>query len=235
MSPVDEPGLRARLVKAVHGVRQTDPDPPYEVELARFLESKYDRGELIELYARFAQGRREFEMLMRRALWRAAAKRCGNGLRVEPGVGFTHLETFEIGDGVFIGSQAYLQGRYDGTFVIGDRVWIGPQAYFDARALVIENDVGWGPGAKVLGSAHTGLPVDLPIIQTDLEIKPVCIGAEADVGVNAVILPGVSVGRGAIIGAGAVVTQNAEPFSVVAGVPAKFVRWRDGYTPPAQR
>ena len=103
----------------------------------------------------------------------------------------------------------------------------GPQSYFDARDLVIGEHVGWGPGAKVLGSEHTGIPADVPIIATDLEIRPVRIGAWADIGVNAVILPGVTVGKGAIVGAGAVVTQDVEPFSVVAGVPARLLRRRD--------
>ena len=54
------------------------------------------------------------------------------------------------------------------------------------------------------------------------------IGAWADIGVNAVILPGVTVGKGAIVGAGAVVTHDVEPFSIVAGVPARLLRRRDG-------
>ena len=87
-------------------------------------------------------------------------------------------------------------------------MWIGPGSYFDARDLVLEDYVGWGPGAKVLGSTHTGLPVDVPIIQTDLEIRPVRIRAWADIGTNAVMLPGVTVGKGAIVGAGAVVDQG---------------------------
>ena len=45
-----------------------------------------------------------------------------------------------------------IQGRYDGKCKIGNHVWIGPHAYFDARDLVLEDYVGWGPGAKVLGS-----------------------------------------------------------------------------------
>jgi acetyltransferase-like isoleucine patch superfamily enzyme len=70
------------------------------------------------------------------------------------------------------------------------------------------------------------VPADVPIIETDLEIRPVRIGAWADIGVNAIILPGVTVGKGAIVGAGAVVTGDVEPFSVVAGVPARFLRRR---------
>jgi len=127
---------------------------------------------------------------MRRCIWRAAARRCGHGLQVASRVGFKHLETFQLGDSVFIGAQAYIQGRFDGTTIIGNYVWIGPQAYMDARDLILGDYVGWGPGAKVLGSAHTGLPADVPIVLTDLEIKPVRIGAWADIGTNATILPG---------------------------------------------
>jgi acetyltransferase-like isoleucine patch superfamily enzyme len=68
----------------------------------------------------------------------------------------------------------------------------------------------------------------VPIVHTDLEIKPVRVEAWADIGTNATILPGVTIGRGAIVGAGAVVTQDVAPFSIVAGVPARFLRWREG-------
>ncbi|MPZ20452.1 MAG: N-acetyltransferase [Luteitalea sp.] len=218
----------SRIVRAVHGLRQTRPDPPFEIGLSESLKSSYDVAGLVELYGRFAMGEGPVDLLMRRCIWRAAARRCGHGLQVASGVGFKHLETFELGDGVFVGAQAYIQGRFDGTTVIGSHVWIGPQAYFDARDLVIEDYVGWGPGAKVLGSAHTGLPADVPIVQTDLEVKPVRIGAWADIGTNATVLPGVTIGRGAIVGAGAVVSRDVDPFAIVAGVPARFMRWREG-------
>jgi galactoside O-acetyltransferase len=217
-----------RIVPSVHGRQPKPSDPAFESGLAEALRTEYGPGGLVELYARFANGDGYTDALMRRAIWSAAARRCGPGLRIGSGAGFKHLETFEIGDGVFIGAQAYIQGRYDGTCVIGNNVWIGPQAYFDARDLVLEDYVGWGPGAKVLGSAHTGFPADIPVVGTDLEIKPVRIRAWADIGTNAVILPGVTVGKGAIVGAGAVVTSDVEPFSIVAGVPAKFLRWRPG-------
>ena len=215
-----------RVVKAVHGCEQPAADPAFEVELAAALRAQYGYQQLVDLYTRFADGEGYVDVTMRRAIWRAAARAVGHGLVVGPGVAFKHLDRFEFGSRVFIGAQAYLQGRFDGTCVIGDQVWIGPQAYLDARDLVLEDYVGWGPGAKVLGSVHTGLPVDVPIVQTDLEIKPVRIEAWADIGMNAVVLPGVTVGRGAIVGAGAVVTKDVPPFAVVAGVPARVIGTR---------
>lgn len=228
---MDKSGQVSRAVAAVHGRQETKPDAQFIVGMSEHLRSTMNRDALLDLYSRFSTGLGAFDATMRGILWRALCKSCGNGLRAESGAGFKHPETMEIGSGVFIGTGAFIQGRFDGTCKIGNRVWIGPHSYFDARALVIEDNVGWGPGAKVLGSAHTGLPIDVPIIQTDLEIKPVRIGEEADIGVNAVILPGVTIGKGSIVGAGAVVTTDVEPYSIVAGVPAKFIRWRDGYKP----
>ena len=218
-----------RTVEAVHGRRTVVADPPFERELADAMRGRYEPRALMELYGRFAHGEGEFDAMMRRAAWRALARGFGDGVQIGRGVLCRHPETFEIGSGVFLGDQAVLQGRFDGRCVIADHVWIGPQSYFDARDLVIEEYVGWGPGAKVLGSMHTGMPADVPIIQTDLAIRPVRIGAWSDIGVNAVVLPGVTIGKGAIVGAGAVVTRDVPPFAIVAGVPARFVRWRPGH------
>jgi acetyltransferase-like isoleucine patch superfamily enzyme len=222
---------QSRTVASVHGKQEVQPDPLFELDLSRHLKSNYSREALAEQYSRFANGDGELDSLMRRTIWRAVVRKFGNRVRIGSAVGFKHLETFEIGEGVFIGAQTYIQGRFDGTTKIGNHVWIGPQAYFDARNLILEDHVGWGPGAKVLGSAHTGLPIDRPIIGTDLEIKPVRVEAWADIGTGAVLLPGVTVGKGSIVGAGAVVTKDVPPFAIVAGVPAKFLRWRPGYKP----
>jgi acetyltransferase-like isoleucine patch superfamily enzyme len=217
------------IVNAVHGLREVSPDPDFQTGLVEHLRRQFDHAGLLELYARFALGDGDFDTLMRRTIWHALARRVGHGLSVGSGVGFKHMETFEVGAGVFIGAQTYIQGRINGRCVIGDHVWIGPQCYFDARDLIVEEYVGWGPGAKVLGSTHVGSPVEIPIIQTDLEIKQVKVEAWADIGVNAVILPGITVGKGSIIGAGAVVTEDVPPFAIVAGVPAKLLRWREGH------
>lgn len=222
------PEREARRVPAVHAARSVEPDPPFELGLAEYLRGQYGPEGLVELYGRFVAGEGDLDARMRRAIWRALAREFGHGVRIGSGARFLHPETFRIGGGVFLGAQTYVQGRLEGRCVIGDHAWIGPGSYLDARDLVIEEYVGWGPGAKVLGSTHTGAPVDVPVIATELEIRPVRIEAWADVGVNAVVLPGVTVGRGSLVGAGAVVTADVAPFSVVAGVPARFVRWRDG-------
>jgi len=217
----------ARTVPAVHGQRQIVPDPPHERELAAHLRAS-DRDAVLALYGRFVDGETPFDAMMRRVLWNALAKRAGDGLRVERGARFRHIETFELGSGVFVGEGAFIQGRIGGTCVIGDRTWVGPQTFLDARDLVVEPSVGLGPGVRILGSVHTGSPSDKPIIETDLEIRPVRIGAGADVGVNAVLMPGVTVGQGAMIGAGAVVTKDVPAFAVAAGVPAVVLRLREG-------
>lgn len=223
MSSNHVPG--ARVVKAVHGGRRT-PSDECVAPLVVWLRAKYGYDELLELYGRFMNGPGRFDTLMREAIWRAAAAQAGDGLRVGTGATFMHLDRCSIGSQVFIGANSVLQGRFDGRCEIGDHTWIGPQAYMDARDLVIEEYVGWGPGAKILGSTHVGLPLDVPIIQTDLRIAPVRIEAWADVGTGAVILPGVTIGRGSIIGAGAVVTRDVPPFSIAAGVPAKVIGQR---------
>ncbi len=228
------PVSESRRLAAVHGRKRAEADPPFEVGLSQMLAEHYAPPALVEHYGRFSNGDGELESVMRRAIWRAVARRFGNAVQIGTGVGFKHLETFEIGDGVFIGAQAYIQGRFDGTTRIGDHVWIGPQAYFDARHLILEDYVGWGPGAKVLGSSHTGLPVEQPVIQTDLEVCPVRVRAGADIGTGAILLPGVTIGKGSIIGAGSVVTHDVPDFAIFAGIPARFLRWRDGSHVPKE-
>jgi acetyltransferase-like isoleucine patch superfamily enzyme len=228
------PASESRRVPAVHGQKRADADPPFELDLSRMLAKHYAPSVLVEQYGRFTTSDGELDSVMRRAIWRAVARRFGNSVQIGTGVGFKHLETFEIGDGVFIGDHTYIQGRFDGRTRIGNHVWIGPQAYFDARDLILEDYVGWGPGAKVLGSVHSGIPVEMPVIQTDLEVRPVRVRTGADIGTGAILLPGVTIGVGSIIGAGAVVTCDVPDYAIFAGIPARFMRWRTGPNAPQE-
>ena len=67
-----------RIVPAVHGRREARQDPDFELGLAESLKESYGLGGLIELYARFATSDGPLDGLMRRCIWRAAARRCGH-------------------------------------------------------------------------------------------------------------------------------------------------------------
>ncbi len=82
----------------------------------------------MELSTRFTLGESDFNVLMRRIICRAIACKFGHGVHIGSSVGFKHLETFEIGNQVFIGSQTYIQGRFDGKCIIGNSVWIETRA-----------------------------------------------------------------------------------------------------------
>lgn len=216
----------SKSIAAVHGLRGVVDDPQFEDGLVKWLRESYGATGLADVYSRFSLGDGPLDSMMRRIMWKIGASRCGAGLQVGSQASFKHLETFDIGSNVYIGTGASIHGRVGGNCKIGDQVWIGPHAFLDARDLELGNHVGWGPGAKVLGSEHTGIPFSMPIIATDLEIKPVRVGAGADIGTNATILPGVTIGEGAIIGAGAVVTTDIPAFAIAAGVPARVLRFR---------
>lgn len=215
-----------RTVAAAFGLATVKEDPVWEWEYAAHLKSTYTPAELAATFSRYRGDEAPIEVQLRRILFRAMCRQAGHGLRVEPEVMLKHPETMEFGDSVFVGAHTMIQGRYDGSCCIGNHVWIGPHAYFDARNLILEDYVGWGPGAKVLGSAHTGDPVDVPIIATALEIEQVFVGYGADIGTNATILPGVRVGAHSIVGAGSVVTRDVPEYAVVAGSPARVIRYR---------
>ena len=227
---MDKPSQRIGRLSPAQHARNDETTSHEEILHAERLRAENSLDDLLELYGRYVGGLGPRDAAMRGILWRAMTKSCGTNLRVGAWAFFRNIETFEVGNHVYIGPQCYIQGMHDGHCVIGDHVWVGPQAFLDARDIELHEYVGWGPGARSIESQHTGQPIDTPIIQTDLEIKPVRIGAGADIGTGAIILPGVTVGRGAIVGAGAVVSRDVAPFAVVAGVPARFLHWRKGFS-----
>ena len=93
-----DPENRPRTIPAVHGIRQVEADPIAELELSNYLRETCASSSLLEQYSRFAIGDGTIDGLMRRAIWRCLARSFGKGVRIGSGVGFKHLETFEIGD-----------------------------------------------------------------------------------------------------------------------------------------
>ena len=166
-----------------------------------------------------SHGTGEFEPSQFRAL--------GEGCVFERGVMVFHPENISLGDDVYVGHQAILKGYYRNEMVIGAHTWIGQMCFFhSAGGLRIGERVGIGPGVRIITSTHAEAGRDVPVLFSPVEMAEVVIEDDCDLGVNSVILPGVRVGRGAVVGAGAVVTADVPPFAVVAGVPARVLRMR---------
>lgn len=215
-----------KLVKAVQGNRKVTADPGYEAGLAKDLKSKYGQPQLLQIYSQYQQEDSDFAKMMRRILLKAMCRKVGNGVVVSTNVKLWHPETMVFGDCVFIGANTTLQGRIGGSFTVGSFTWIGPHCFLDVRDMRIGKYAGIGPGVKTVGSQHTGIPVNRPIIKTDLLIKTIAIKDEADIGSGTVILPGVTIGKGCIIGANAVVNRSIPDYRVAVGVPAKPIKNR---------
>lgn len=152
---------------------------------------------------------------------------CGEGCVFEPEVLVFHPENVFLGRDVYVGHRAILKGYHDGTMRIGDGTWIGQTCFFhSAGGITIGTNVGIGPAVKILTSTHAEAGRETPILRSPIVRAPVVIEDDADLGVGAIVLPGVTIGRGAQVGAGAVVTSDVPAYGVVAGVPAKLLRLR---------
>jgi len=148
--------------------------------------------------------------------------RLGTGVVFETGVLVFHPENIEIGNDVYVGHQTILKGYHLNRMIIGDGTWIGQQCFLhSAGGLTIGRSVGIGPGVRIVTSAHRLDQRDRPILGSDVQFAPVVIEDDADLGVGAVLLPGVRIGRGVQVGAGAVVTSDVADYAIVAGVPAR--------------
>jgi len=148
----------------------------------------------------------------------------GDNVVIEQGVLVFKPEKIRIGANVYIGHYAILRGYDRSEMVIGDDTWIGQFCYINsAGGIKIGSKVGIGPCVKIMTSRHGEEGRDVPVLLCDLEFAPVTLEDETDIGIGAIILPGVTIGRGAIVGAGAVVTRDVEPYSIVAGVPARKI------------
>lgn len=151
----------------------------------------------------------------------------GEHVVFEAGVLVFHPENIAIGSHVYIGHYTILKGYYKNNMQIGDGTWIGQQCFLhSAGGMSIGKNVGIGPGVKIITSFHTDEGIYKPILHSAIEFAPVTIADDCDIGVGTVILPGVTIGKGTQVGAGAVVSKDLPAYSVAAGVPARVLRSR---------
>jgi acetyltransferase-like isoleucine patch superfamily enzyme len=136
-----------------------------------------------------------------------------------------------IGNGVFLGSGCWLQALPDGenntvAISIGNGTSIAGSCVISAvRSVLLEEHVLLARNVYISDHIHEYEKTDLPILAQGVsKVKPVRIKRGAWLGQNVVICPGVTIGRGAVIGANSVVNQDIPDFSVAVGSPARVIK-----------
>ena len=114
------------------------------------------------------------------------------------------------------------------NIVIGDHCFIGAGCEFNISAgIVLGNDCLIGAGTRFIDHNHA-IALERPMRVQACTESAIRIGSDVWLGANCAVLAGVSIGDGAVVGAGAVVTKSVAPFAIVAGVPARVVGSRKG-------
>ena len=145
-----------------------------------------------------------FARWFRYILCRRLFAECGKNVNIERGADFSSGSTIRIGDHSGIGVDAWIRA----DLTIGKHVMRGPRVI-------------------IYGRYHNFDRTDIPMQQQGMgEFVPIVIEDDVWIGARAIILQGVRIGKGAIIGAGSVVTKDVPPYAIVAGNPARVVRMR---------
>lgn len=139
---------------------------------------------------------------------------------------FANLYGCLIGDETKIGAFVEIQAGAH----IGSRCKISSHSFI-CSGVSIEDEVFIGHGVMFTNDREPRATADDGELLTadEWELIPTRVCRRASIGSGAVILPGVTIGEGALVAAGAVVTRNVEPGAVVAGCPARFLRLRNSY------
>jgi len=117
-----------------------------------------------------------------------------------------------------------------GELEIGDNSGLGLNCQA-CGPIRIGNNVMIGPDVIILTARHRFDKLDVPMCQQgDLPSEPVNIADDVWIGTRVIILPGVSIGKGAILGAGAIVTKDVPEFAIAGGNPARVIRYRQVQT-----
>jgi acetyltransferase-like isoleucine patch superfamily enzyme len=170
---------------------------------------------------------------------------------IEDHVRINRPEDIRLGRGVYIDHGVYLHGA-PGGLAIGDKSWImtgcrlhvfnyrgiehagiriGQRTFLGEGSVVrgqggvtIGDNVLFGPRVMVLAVNHVFTDPERPIMDQGITAAGIRIEDNCWLGAGAIVLDGVTIGRGACIGAGAVVTHSVPPHSLAVGVPARVIR-----------
>lgn len=129
-----------------------------------------------------------------------------------------------LADGVRIGRgcQLYAEG---GTLDMGKDAALSPGVTVDASGGLIRigKQVAIGPGTVLRAANHCFDSLEKPIMLQGHLYGEIVIEDDVWIAANCTITPGTRIGHGAVVGAGAVVTRDVEPYAIVGGVPARVI------------
>lgn len=170
---------------------------------------------------------------VRALYWRALGMHIGAGTRVSRIV-VTWPHRIALGERCSVEQHVYFNaaGGYAGgkAIEIGNGTFIGSGCEFNAiDSIQIGQNCLIASGSRFVDHNHgteTGTPMKL---QPEM-FEAIRVEDDVWIGVNSVVLKGVTIGEGAIVAAGSVVTKPVESYTIVGGVPAKFIRARQPHT-----
>jgi maltose O-acetyltransferase len=145
--------------------------------------------------------------IIRTAIIRNKFKKLGHNFMSEGSFGYTNPQNISIGDNVYFNVHVRLIAKGDASITIGKNVMIGSYTY-------------------IFTTQHTFERRDIPIRKQKNIYKSIIIEDDCWIGTNVVILPGIKIKKGAIVGAGSVVTKDVPAYTIVGGVPAKIIKKR---------
>jgi acetyltransferase-like isoleucine patch superfamily enzyme len=121
----------------------------------------------------------------------------------------------------------------DTGITFGDDVIVNIGSYLSGEGgLEIGNEVLIGSHVHILSAGHVIDDADASIWRNPINYGKISISRGAWIAAGATILQGISIGEGAVVGAGAVVTRSVPDYAIVAGNPARLIRYRKGFEPP---
>jgi acetyltransferase-like isoleucine patch superfamily enzyme len=164
---------------------------------------------------------------LRAIAWRCRGARLGPKNRIGGGCAIDRPWTIVSEERVQIERGVYLKTVSDtARITLGEHAFIGFGTELD---IALELNVGRhaliAPGCFITDHVH-GQRAGTRIDDQGTDARTVVIGDDAWLGAHAVVLPGVRIGEGAIVGAGAVVTRDVPAGAIVAGVPARIIGQR---------
>ncbi len=148
--------------------------------------------------------------------------------------GIVFGERCTVGRFAYIAPTNPLLGEPGEGLKVGDHSNIGPYSYIGCSGFIeIGSNVMMGPRVNLMSENHEFARTDIPMKSQGVKREFIKIEDDVWIGVNSTILASVTVGRGAIIAAGSVVTKDVPPMTIVAGVPSRVIRERSSSEKPS--